>query len=113
MALVASVRSPDERPEEAAHPLDRSGREMAKPLGMGEGQRLRQQLAEEDGDEADDGGHDDQRQGVGIRRQERGCSAKNARRPAVWLSAAKADGEQSHEGDADLDDGQEASRAGR
>ena len=57
----------DERSEDAQQDLDQPAQAERKRIRVGEGEALGHELAEDDREEAQDEGHDDQREGAGGR----------------------------------------------
>ena len=103
-------QQPDHGCEEQAQELDGPGQRERVALGVGQGQRLGHQLAEDDGHEADHEGHDEQGQDVRGRLQ-RTDGAQAVGHVAGDAGTGEGSRQEAHEGDAQLDGGQQATRA--
>ena len=92
---------PDERPQHDADQLDRAREDERVPLGVGERERLGHELAEQDGHEAHEERHDEQREDVSRAREPEGDEHVGER--VRDARAGEGGREEADERDAELD----------
>ncbi len=102
-------QEPHDRSQQAHQELDRGGEQERRALGMGQGQRLGHELAEDDREEGQEKGHDEEGDRLGSAAQE---WLQQGRHLVGERHGGEGRGQEAHERHAHLDDGQVARRGG-